>query len=1419
MKNWTRAGHYQHNPRYFTEDFRDTSSVAEEQDSEHIVGAGGCFVAGTLVRTTRGFKPIEKVRKGDEVIGYDRYGNLEAGFVSETHVHTKEEQDSDIVTFTFGDGETLTVTGNHGIYTGDEETPFVEAETLDVGDSLLVIDGAEVVQKEITDKDVKLLRYKKKDFKVYNLTITPQHTYVAGGVLVHNGGGGKSGDGRAPIEGPNTLRSRAVVRVAEVISEGEIEGLVSESEGILFDDTPIISSSGQPNFENVSYVINYGTPDQDYLPGFNDVEAETAVGTEVVFGSPVARTLAPGTDAVRVKASLPAGLYTTDLETGDINGHTVTIKWERRHPSNTGTWEAVITDTIKGKATSIYQRDYRIPEPESAQGQAWDVRMSRVSADETKSTTRSNTFFDSFTEIQEIKLTYPNTAVVGVEVDAESTGGNIPVRSYDVKGIKVKVPTNYDPLTRTYTGVWTGEFKTAWTDNPAWVVYDLLTNTRYGLGEYIDEDTIDKFEFYDAAVYNDELVDDGDGGTEPRYTFNGQIAQQQDSWATILAVASTMRASVIAGSIITLFQDRPTPVSRLITNANVIDGTFSYSSTGLATRNTVARVTFNDPNDRYLPKTVTEEDATALARYGFNPTDVATIGCTSEGQARRIAKWFLETELNTPELCTFRGGLEIADLLPSEVIKIMDRDYAAIDIAGRVAGGSSTTEVVLDREVTLVGGETYTLSILNPSDGLVEERTVTTGAGTTDTLTVSVAFPKTGAELANSPFILESDTGVQARQFRVVSKIEDERGLYTVTCAGHDPTKYARIESGITVPAPIFSDISSQSVNPISDIEFQVEAYVSPDFGGRVKLRANWASPGSLVTKYSVQWRKDNNTFSSPLFTTEPNFEIDPITPGDFELMVVAYTARGVKSVPYLETFSFAPGTTNTMNPPLNLRVAPDIQGDNSLEFAAQDLTVLFDVNPANTDIGGINVYGGIAGYKVVWKDSLDNELDTVSLPATPNLDSDTFTVTFPFATNVGTPGGPHREVKVDVYTLTTDGAQSPTALSATLTNPFPAAPGVTFQDNPSGAFVQATPLAGDTDVAGMVVAIRDTGGDFTPVLGDVVYTGSDLATQIAYPSPLDSRSVKVAVFDSFGYDFSDLVFSTFQIQTSSPYGIQPLTALPTLPSSQYPSGVIIYLTTDEKLYRVSADGNTWLKAVDGADIDDGSIILRDKGVFGSIDASLMSANSITAANGAIEDLAVTTAKIADLNVTTLKIENGAVTNIASATVGTPGVKTPFSGTTNGNFPDFTNPVTYRQLISLPLTIDSTNSDIILWCSLDVAVESGAGQTVGSFPTWGGVTRGSEFTGARMRSSSQGVLWSGLTDIGRYGPISSRSDPGLVGWVKDYALIRAGAVTTTTGVSGPQTFYLEIFGQTDGSNSLTEYYYYECSFVVMEVKR
>lgn len=1384
--------------RYYNEDFHDTSPRAYQLKTDDVEGAG-CFVAGTKIFTHQGMKPIEKVKVGAIVITYDKDGNIEHGCVSKIHVHKKDEQKDSIVRFTLSDDTVLEVTSNHGMWQDDEETPFVEARELRIGDHLYGMNGEPL---EITGRKVTALKNMDDDFCSYNLTVTPQHTYIAEGIKVHNGGGDKSGGQNTPVESPNTLRSKTTAKIQEIISEGEIEGLVNDGQSLFFDDTPIINSDDSPNFEDVAFIFVEGTPDQDAMPGFDAAEAETVVNVEMIAGGTgVIRTIPGGTDAIRLVIQLPGGLYHTDTSTGNIQGHSVDFRLDTRLSG--GVWEEQMTQTITGKTMSTYESAYRLDAPSPYDGIAsWEVRAKRLSPVDAKATTKSVTFLARITEIQEIQIAYENVAVSGVTVDAKATGGNIPVRSYDIKGIKVKIPTNYDPLTRVYTGPWDGSFKVEWTDNPAWVTYDLLVSERYGLGEFIDEATIDKFSFYDASQYNDELVDDGNGGTEPRFTFNTQLAVQTDSWKLVQNVASVMRATVLPGTIITLLQDRPSETVKLITNANVLDGTFNYTGTALATRKTVAHVSYNDPLDRYLPHTITEEDTAGIARYGFNPTEVAAFACTSEGQARRQARWVLDTELNTAEACVFAVALDNADLLPGDVVKIMDRDYSALELAGRVAGGS-TTVIDLDRDVVLEPGESYTFSVMDADNLAISERTVTTGAGTVNQITVTPALLDTGLALKNQMWTLESDIGVVARQFRILFMRETEKGKFEISSSQYDPGKYARVETGITIPPEVYSDLSAAgTVAEIDPPTYEVQAYVDPVFGSQVKLVVKWDHPDTFSHKFKIMYRRDDGNFTDPIFRQEKEFEILNILPGKIETMISAINTRGVSSVPYISDFTYAPGVTNTMDPPINLVITTDTRDSGSTTSATPDFSFQFENNPTNDDIGGTGVFGGIAGYSIVIQDDVFTEIDRREIGSEPNKDP-YFQETFNFADNAATAGGPHREINVLVYTRTADGALSTAAISQTFTNPFPPAPGLGLQDNPQGSFATVTPTGANRDTAGTVICIRDTAGDFTPVIGDIVYQGADTAMQIPFGAPLTARSVKAAVFDSFSFSFNDLIFSSLERQEPSPYGIASVTTLPTLPTPLYPDGVVVFLTTDRKLYRVTLNGTVWSTAVDGADIE-ARTILANSIVAGDITAAEMEIGTITAASGIIATAAIETANIADLNVDTINVANGAITNIGQHEVGSISAKTPFAGTSNGDFPQTgTRPVTWVTIATVPITIDSTASDVIITINADVLVESG-------YPV-GGVTRGSEYVGVGIRRDSF-LIWQGLFDIGRH------SSAGQ-GWTKDYAQARSGASTIDGGISGAHTYYLQVFGQTEGSNYNTQYYHYQNTIIVTEVKK
>lgn len=482
----------------------------------------------------------------------------------------------------------------------------------------------------------------------------------------------KGGGGGGGSEAPNTLRSRALIRIQDVVSEGPIVGLVTgDAKSIYLDDTPLQNVDDSFNYENVSYEERYGLPSQAYMAGFPTVETEIGVGVNITAATSASRTINnANVNAVRVTIQLPEGLFQVENDSGDVVGGEVTVAIDVKLTSS-GTWIPATQQTISGKTVSVYERAWTVQRPSGTT--PWQVRVRRITADAPSSSVRNKTVWARYTELIDLKEEYENTAYIGVQCDAESTGGKLPVRSYEIDGLIVQYPANYNPTTRAYTGSWNGTFTTGWTDNPAWVLYDLLTNERYGMGEYITASDIDKYSFYDAAVYNDELVDDGFGGDEPRFTFNGVIQSRDEAIKLLQAVASTMRATLVYyGGLLRVNQDRPSSSVKSINNSHVVDGKFTYASSALIQRTTACHVTFNDKNDRYMQRKVSVDDSAGIARYGYNEADVTAYGCTSEGQAKRLGKWTLYTNLNQLEVVKWRASFNQQDLVIGDVVTITD---------------------------------------------------------------------------------------------------------------------------------------------------------------------------------------------------------------------------------------------------------------------------------------------------------------------------------------------------------------------------------------------------------------------------------------------------------------------------------------------------------------------------------------------------------------------------------------------------------------------------------------------------------------------------------------------------------------------------------------------------------------------------
>ncbi|NDV20818.1 host specificity protein J, partial [Pseudodesulfovibrio sp. JC047] len=602
-----------------------------------------------------------------------------------------------------------------------------------------------------------------------------------------SGGGGGGGGGHVPIEEPNDLRSRATTRAIGVLSEGEIGGLVDGAKSIYFDSTPLQAADGSYNFQGVKWWERKGTPDQEHIPGFASVENELEVAAVVAHDTPVVRTITnTEVDAVRVRVHLNA--LVVQNGSGDlVKG---SVEWAVDVRVSGGDWVEKLRDTIKGKTTSEYERAYRI----ELNGVApWDIRVRRITEDSDTAKTQDELSWAAYTEVIDAKLIYPDTAVMGLSIDAEEFGNSIPSVSFEVKGLLLQVPSNYDPETRTYTGMWDGSFKRAWSDNPAWGVYEILTREWYGDDAIAWPDQVDKWTLYEISKYCDELVPDGYGGMEPRFRLNCVLQTQEDAYHVINSLISVCRGMTYWGSGAVAFsQDAPGEPSHYAAPANVENGDFKYKSTSRAARHTVALVTWNDPADNYKPTVEVVEDVEGIAKYGWNPVDVAEIGCIFRGQAHRKGKWILDSELNETKAVSFVGGFEFADAAPGCLVEVTDPVVAGVRMGGRLKAAEASA-VVLDAPVTIEAGEGYVLTVALP-DKTTADAVVVNDPGETSTLifeTPLQVVPEPGAM-----WVLTA-TNLAPRLFRVLSNREADVHKFEITAMVRDPNKFDRVEQNI----------------------------------------------------------------------------------------------------------------------------------------------------------------------------------------------------------------------------------------------------------------------------------------------------------------------------------------------------------------------------------------------------------------------------------------------------------------------------------------------------------------------------------------------------------------------------------------------------------------------------------------------
>jgi predicted phage tail protein len=688
----------------------------------------------------------------------------------------------------------------------------------------------------------------------------------------------------APVQAPDSLISKAYARVLDLISEGPIAGLVNGNQSIFLNKTPLANADGSLNFSGVTVGTRTGEADQDYLPGFPSVETETGFNIPLKAATPWVQAFSNlELSAVRIRLAVPV-LTSTD-NSGNVSGFEV--KYAIDVATDSGAYVEVLSTSFNGKTTKNYERSHRVELPAATTG--WRVRVRRLTPDSTNANIQCNTQIVSYTEIIDAKLRYPYTALVGITVDA-SQFQDIPTRAFDCKLRIIQVPSNYDPESRIYTGVWDGTFKLAWTDNPVWIYYDLILNDRYGLGQLITAAQVDKWGLYQIARYCDEPVSDGKEGTEPRFVCNLYLQTQADALQVLQDLASIFRGMAYwaAGSI-TASADMPSDPVYTYNQANVIGGAFTYAGSSRSTRYSVALVDWNDPADAYAQKVEYVSDQESLKRYGVRQTHVVAFGCTSQGQAQRLGHYTLLTNRLETEAVTFSVGLDGTIARPGQVIRIADPDRAGRRIGGRIKA-STANSVTLDADSMVAVGNS--LSVILPT-GVAETRTVASVEGRV----VTVSPNWTNPPVAQSVFAIES-ADLVPQTFRVLSVAEDfsdSKLSYNIKAIQHVPEKYAAIDNGAQIVQMPVTVIPTSVQPPPTNIA--LSTYNAIDQGiARTTMRVEWDAPKGAVS-YDVWWRRNNNDWVYAGRTYSANIEVRGIYAGTYLVRVAALNALNAASL------------------------------------------------------------------------------------------------------------------------------------------------------------------------------------------------------------------------------------------------------------------------------------------------------------------------------------------------------------------------------------------------------------------------------------------------------------------------------------------------------------------------------------------
>ncbi|WP_372356990.1 host specificity protein J [Xanthomonas sp. NCPPB 3443] len=701
---------------------------------------------------------------------------------------------------------------------------------------------------------------------------------------------------RQPVESPDSLQSIAYAKILLAVSEGEIGGPVNGLQSIYLDGTPLQSPDGSFNFQNVRVQMRSGTQDQESIAGFPDVENEIAIGVELTSETPVVRTVSGAElSSVRIRVATPT-LQKTDTSNGDITGYRITYAVDIA--TDGGAYSTVLTDTISGKTTSLYERSRTVDLPPGSQ---WQIRIRRLTPNANSSTIGDVMYVQAITEIIDAKLRYPNTALLAIELDASQFQA-IPTVASDNDGRIIQVPSNYNPDTRSYSGIWDGTFKSALSDNPAWVFFDIVTQDRFGMGNTIPMAWVDRWRLYQIAQYCDELVSDGFGGMEPRFTCNVYLQTKADAWRVLQDLAAVFRGiTYYAQGQVLASADMPMDPVYSYTKGNVIDGKFTYSGSARKTRYTVALVSWNDPADFGKAKVEPVQYLPGIAKYGVQEVEVTAFGCTSKSQAQRVGNHILLSNNLETETVSFGVGLEGTIAQPGQIIEIANPDRAGRRNGGRIRSSTGQSVVIDAVPADLALGDS--LRVLNPSEGRSESRTITAINGTT--ITVSVPFSE--PPRAQSVWLVEnSDLALET--FKVLSVAEGEGITYSITALKHVRGKFAYIDTGTKLELPPISVIPPSVQPPPTNVRLSSNSFVEQGIAQHV-LTIAW-DPADKAIAYDVEWRRDDMDWVKAGRATTANLDVRGIYAGQYLARVRAVNALNAVSMPALSALTEITGKT-----------------------------------------------------------------------------------------------------------------------------------------------------------------------------------------------------------------------------------------------------------------------------------------------------------------------------------------------------------------------------------------------------------------------------------------------------------------------------------------------------------------------------